>query len=143
MARKKKMNDKKNSKEPLLYRGTNNIDLENRKKQGFYYGIFSSSDEKYFTSTSPDLMYALISGKNRCETLWYVQNKAKPVLIAINPKNYLKSLSPGLESCEILIDEKISFDDIKVIDSLEKLVESYQSPRKEEIEYFKRFYLGK
>lgn len=128
-------------KKPLLYRGTNDFDLEARKKQGFYYGALNEMGRKYFTSTTTDLMSALISGNRRCEDIWHSQNKAKPVLIAIRPENYAHSMSFGLETNEFVIDGKIDFNDVIEFNSIDKLLESCPSALQEKIDYFKDYYL--
>jgi len=123
----------------MLFRGTNDMTFERTKQLGFYYGL--KYFDSYITSASPDAMSAMVSGKNRCMCAYYMQFKAKPVLIAIKPDNYSNSLRKGLENCEIEIIGKIDFKNVIRIDSIEKLLSINPLLKKEEIEYFRTFYL--
>jgi len=128
-----------------LYRGTNDFDFKQRQEKGFYYG---QKNGDYVTSTNIVLIYAMVAGVNRCKTAWYQQNNAKPILLAVDIQKYLDQMSLGLEfmgpralASEIEVSGKIDFNDIVVVDSLDRLLEVCPHARQGEIDFFKREYL--
>lgn len=128
-----------------LYRGTNDFIFRQRKEKGFYYGRKNSD---YVTSTNIVLGYAMVAGFNRCKDSWLSQNNAKPILLAIDIQKYLDQMETGLEfagpralNSEIEISGKIDFDDVVVVDSLDRLLEVCPHAKQGEIDFFKREYL--
>lgn len=123
----------------LLFRGTNTVHFNQRKElMGVYCGtrMFNS----YRTSATPDLMNALVSGDNRCDDIYYQHLDAKPILIAINAEKYRQKA--GLENSEIEIHGLIDFKDIIVIKSIDDLLKVCPNARDEEIDFFKKYYVG-
>ncbi|MBI4171075.1 MAG: hypothetical protein HY514_05220 [Candidatus Aenigmarchaeota archaeon] len=85
----------------------------------------------------------MIHGVTRLEGLkhsGYVRKKATPVLLAIDPRNYIDSMGEGVEPGEIEIKGKIDFDDVVAVDSLDKLLEV--APHLIERAYFEFHYIG-
>jgi len=133
-----------------LFRGTHEKAYKIKEKFGYYYGR-SNSIGDFFTSTSLDLVHAMFYGKHRWKQYNYrdpdLEDKSKPLLLAISSKNY--ETQKGTEGTEILLKGKIDFKDIIKIESLSHFdafcdVLGYDEKMKETlynefIAYFSRF----
>lgn len=129
-----------------LYRGTTNKGFELRKTNRTYFGRRSSGE--LITCTTLSLLYAMVSGGQRCLTDYSRERDVHPLLLAIDPSNYrdnvrlgLEYLAPGSTSNEIEIVGEIDFKDIVVVDSLDKLHKVHPNLDGSEIDYFRRKYL--
>ena len=125
-------------KDKYVFRGTNTHAFRICKEMSFYYGIFSPQEDTYLTSTSFDLLDAMINGVGRCNDWFHLSEGAKPVLVAIKFGNYkYREGEEGPIETEIL--GKIDFNDVVVINSLDKLKEIYL-PNKAETEFFLKYH---
>lgn len=99
-------------------RGTYEESFENRKNEGVYYGRFS--DKKFITSTTWNMITAMIYGINRWEEHNLrnprLEDKSRPLLLAISSNNY--KIKRGLENDEVVFEGKIDLKDIYKIDNL-------------------------
>jgi len=130
-------------KNQILFHGASNLQFEHKKKQGFYYGRRIFDD--YTTEVTLDLMSALREGTEECKVSYYKQNSAIkqdnaiPVLLAIDAERYKKE--DGIGELEIEIIGQILLKDVTLIQAIDKLLEVHPSAKKEELDFFKQFYL--
>ena len=123
----------------LLFRGTNKAHFEHKQDiVGFYYG--TPAFKEYETPVHIDLMNALTEGTKKYYEECYQQNDTKPLLIVINAEKY--KLKQGFDDSEVVIKGKISLKDITVISTIEDLLKICPSAEQDEIDIFKKYYLG-
>ena len=130
-----------------LYRGTNDFYFKQiQDLYGIYFGI-QHGTKGPTTSTSIDLLQAMICGYRRID-VQTLPKETKPLLLVIDAPIYIDRMGPGIEfqgprtGCsEIEIHGPIDFEDITIIDSLEKLLKFCPQVRLGEINCFRRNYL--
>lgn len=135
-------------KQKYLYRGTNDHAF-NFRKEGLGGKLYSGigKKEKPITFTSLNPLLAMFSGIQRINSDYsYYGIKTEPLLLAINPINYMEHLKEGSEPEEIEVHENLSLNDVFVVDSPEKfeefctvnLGEKYKEPY---ARFFREMYL--
>jgi len=111
-------------KTPILLRGTTREYLEDRLKEGSYYGVCTNrtlGEPVLVTSCTLSLVSAGLYAKNRA-----AQRGLTPVLLGIRHADYEKR--PGLETIyaqEVEIIGPIRPEDVVVLDSHEKIEASW------------------
>lgn len=134
-----------NSLPHYLYHGTNTEEFAVQQQKGFY-----TKEGPLITSVDFFLYTALVAGIDSCrKNAKNAQKaqKAKPLLIVLPAENYwdnikINFLSTGKNpSARYEINGKIPFDDIEIVDSLERLLEIRPSLTERERKKFEKYYL--
>lgn len=127
-------------KQGYLYRGTYDSIFKLKQESGhLYYG--RTENGRKTTSTGGSLIYAMVYGVRTCRN--HPEENAKPVLLAIAVEKYINSIRDGLEGpSETKIEGMIDWEDIVVVDSLDKLLRVCPGAHPKAVDYFKEHYLG-